>query len=189
VSSELQQEIKMAAAALQQGQLIAYPTESVFGLGCDPQNIQAVENLIKLKQRNPDKGLILIASSFEQLLPYIDSIDEALENHAKATWPGPVTWVWPKKNDTGGLSLIIGKHSSIAVRVTAHPTAVALCEAFQGAIVSTSANLEGEAPAKTAQQVEKIFPNQLNKIIHEDVGDLLQPTVIYDVITKVEIRN
>jgi len=189
VASDLQQDIQEAVTALQQGQLIAYPTESVFGLGCDPQQSDAVERLVKLKKRDADKGLIIIASNFEQLLPYIDTIDESIANHAKSFWPGPVTWLWPVKKSASFSPLLTGKHQTIAVRVTAHPVAVALCDAFQGAVISTSANSEGSKPAKSAKEVQQYFSNQLTKIINADVGELLQPTSIYDVMTKAEIRN
>lgn len=79
--------------ALQQGEVIAYPTEGVFGVGCDPDNPHAIKKLLELKQRPVEKGLILIAASYEQLLPYIDEsqlTDEQLAT-VKATWPGPVT--------------------------------------------------------------------------------------------------
>ncbi len=183
-----QQDIQDAVAALQQGLLIAYPTESVFGLGCDPQQPEAVARLIKLKQRDPDKGLILIASDFEQLQPYIGRVDEPAACHAKSFWPGPVTWLWPVRQDAGFSSLLTGKHQTIAVRVSAHPVVVALCDAFKGAIVSTSANTEGKPPAKTVADVQQYFPDQLAKVVNASVGDLLQPTPIYDVITKAEIR-
>lgn len=188
---ELDKQIQDAVIALQQGLLIAYPTEAVYGLGCDPQQEQAIENLIKLKKRNPDKGLILIASKFEQLQPYLAELDESLVAHAKETWPGPVTWVWPIKSNLSVSPLLTGKHKSIAVRVTNHPIASALCEAFQGAIVSTSANLEGESPAKDAREVIQYFSelDHLAKIVEGDLGDLLQPTPIYDVMTQTEIRS
>ena len=187
---ELEKQIQDAVVALHKGLLIGYPTEAVYGLGCDPQQPNAIQNLINLKQRNPDKGLILIASKFEQLQPYLADIDETLAIRAKATWPGPVTWVWPIKNNLRVSPLLTGKFQSIAVRVTNHPIASALCEVFQGAIVSTSANLEGQIPAKNAREVTQFFsePDQITKIIDGAVGDLLQPTPIYDVITHKEIR-
>jgi len=185
---ELEKDIQEAVTALKEGKLIAYPTESVFGLGCDPQNTKAVEDLIKLKQRKPEKGLILIASNFEQLNPYIDSIDTVNAQHAKSFWPGAVTWLWPIKSNFSFTTLLTGKHKTIAVRVSNHPVVVALCNAFGGAIVSTSANMEGLPPAKTAQQVNEYLPNGLTYIIDSSVGDLLKPTPIYDVMTRAEIR-
>jgi len=184
----IQQDVQAAVTALQQGQLIAYPTESVFGLGCDPQQPEAVERLIKIKQRNPDKGLILIASNFLQLMPYLAEINAELANRARRTWPGPVTWVWPVKKEGLTSPLLMGQYQSIAVRVTNHPIAAALCEEFQGAIVSTSANIENEKPAKTAEQVRERFQNKLDVIVGGNIGSLSRPTPIYDVMTQSELR-
>ncbi|MBN4080293.1 Sua5/YciO/YrdC/YwlC family protein [Beggiatoa alba] len=184
----LKTKLQRAVKALRQGLIIAYPTEAVYGLGCDPQQPEAIEHLIKLKQRDPDKGLILIASKFEQLNPYLQSIDEAIASQAKADWPGAVTWAWPVKKNHPFSALLTGQYQSIAVRVTAHPVAAALCEAFQGAIVSTSANRQGQPPAKTVQTIQQYFPNQLAEIVEGELGGLLQPTSIYDVMTQTEIR-
>lgn len=188
MDAAVKNDIQAAAKALKQGLLIAYPTEAVYGLGCDPMQPEAVDSLIKLKKRQPDKGLILIASSFAQLKPYIADIKDELASRARATWPGPVTWVWPVNTTTTLSPLLTGKHKSIAVRVTNHPVAAAICEAFQGTIVSTSANLEGAVPATTAQQTRDVFQNQLAVIVDAPVGDLAQPTKIYDVLTQATLR-
>ncbi len=184
----IEKELQAAVKALKQGLLIAYPTEAVYGFGCDPMQPDAIEALIKLKNRQRDKGLILIASSFEQLRPYLADIDEKLEDRARQTWPGPTTWVWPVRAKSEISPLLTGRFDSIAVRVIKHPVAAALCEKFQGAIVSTSANLEGDQPAKTAEQVKAGFQNQLEVIVDASVGDLLQPTKIIDVITQATLR-
>ena len=188
MSLVLENKIKSSVKALQQGLLIAYPTEAVYGLGCDPQQPDAVERLINLKKRNPEKGLILNASTFEQLAPYLENIDDSLANRAKQTWPGPKTWVWPVNKQQTLSPLLTGRFNSIAVRVTNHPIVTDLCDAFQGAIVSTSANLEGEEPAKSSQQVREYFPNQLASIIDGPLGGLESATPIFDVITQQEIR-
>ncbi len=188
MASTAQQDIQQAVNALKQGQLIAYPTEAVFGLGCDPQQAQAVEQLVKLKQRNPDKGLILIASSFKQLKPYIAQVDDCIAAPARQSWPGPVTWLWPVKQNYPFSHLLTGKHATIAVRVSAHPLVKKLCDKFEGAIVSTSANIEGQPPATTAEQVRQYFPKGVDKIIEADTGDLPQPTSIYDLLTQEKLR-
>ena len=190
MDSALEKDIQDAVKAMQQGLLIAYPTESVYGLGCDPKQPAALEKLIQLKQRNPEKGLILIASRFEQLIPYLAEIDDTSAARAKKTWPGAVTWVWPVNKESFISPLLTGQHQSIAVRVTNHPIAAALCEAFQGAIVSTSANLEGTPPAKSAHGVRQYFsePDQVAKIVDGVLGDLFKPTPIHDVITQAELR-
>jgi len=188
LDTTLNNDIERAVQALKQGELIAYPTEAVYGIGCDPKQSNAIKQLIKAKKRNPDKGLILIASSFSQLAPYLADIDQQQANYAKLSWPGPVTWVWPVKANNNISSLLTGKHHSIAVRVTNHPIAAALCDVFDGAIVSSSANLEGEEPAKNAQAATSIFLDKIAVVVNGELGDLEQPTKIYDVITREALR-
>lgn len=188
MATATQQDIQTAVGALKQGKIIAYPTEAVFGLGCDPQQNDAVGQLIELKNRHPDKGLILVAENFKQLEPYIARVDKSIAAIALKTWPGPVTWLWPVKNDAQVPSLLTGKHQTIAVRVSDHPVVKALCNNFGGAIVSTSANTDGQPPAKTIQQVKKYFPTGIHTLINAELGNLNQPTAIYDLITQAEIR-
>ena len=179
-------QINEAVHILQQGGVIAYPTEAVYGLGCDPANHQAVQKLLELKQRDRDKGLILIAAEFEQLTPYLAEIDNALKERVFVTWPGPVTWLWPAKPTVS--SLIRGKHDTIAVRVTAHSLAAELCRAFGGAIVSTSANKSGEVPAKSAAEVRTAFGSKIDYVIEGAVGELAKPTQIKDTKTGRVLR-
>ncbi len=171
------------AAYLKQGQIIAYPTEAVFGLGCCPFNESALSDLVALKARSPQKGMILIASSLRQILPFIDLSKVPEENLQKIilTWPGPYTWVFPVSNQVS--SLIKGKFETVAVRVTAHPIAKALCEAFGGALVSTSANISAQEPVKTAQEASDLFQDMIAGIVQGEVGDSLKPTTITDAIT------
>jgi L-threonylcarbamoyladenylate synthase len=182
------QNLSLAVAALKQGKLIAYPTEAVFGLGCDPLQSSAVQALLTLKKRNPNKGLILIADNFEALLPYIDlsSIPKSNLDEIISNWPGPYTWVFPVNPHVS--NILTGMFTSLAVRVTAHPIASALCAQFGGPIVSTSANPEGMTPAKTAAEVNAYFPVSL-VIVEGALGDLAQPTQIKDAITLNVIRS
>ena len=96
--------LRAAVRHLGKNGVIAYPTEAVFGLGCDPDNIHAIKTILELKNRSVDKGLILIAADFEQLRPYIDTTELPDIGNVLKTWPGPVTWlikarstvpVWP----------------------------------------------------------------------------------------------
>lgn len=183
----MNKEIQHAASIMQNGGVIAYPTEAVFGLGCDPSNENAVMHLLKLKQRSPEQGLILIAANIEQLQPWIADVSEEQFAQAKQTWPGPFTWVFPAKSCVP--HWIKGKHSTIAVRVTAHPIARGLCIQFNGAIVSTSANTHGSAPAKTVEEVKLIFDEQIDCIVSGDLGELKNPTEIRDVISGKIIRK
>jgi L-threonylcarbamoyladenylate synthase len=179
-------QINEAVHVLQQGGVIAYPTEAVYGLGCDPANIQAIQKLLALKQRAPDKGLILIAAEFEQLRPFLADIEAPLKERVLATWPGPVTWLWPAKSDVS--TWLRGKHTTIAIRVTAHSLAAELCRAFGGALVSTSANLSGRSPARTAAQVSAEFAGQLDYVVEGEVGGLAKPSQIRDVMSGKILR-
>lgn len=180
--------LDQAVAALRSGGVIAYPTEAVFGLGCDPQNETAVARLFALKQRPPTQGLLLIAADFAQVEKYIDlpAVPADALARAQATWPGPHTWIFPRATATPGW--LAGAHSGIAVRVTAHPLAAALCRAFGGALVSTSANRHGEPPTRSAEAVQAAFGGELAYILAGETGGLARPTPIRNAITGEEIR-
>lgn len=178
--------VRLAARTLRAGGIVAYPTEGVWGLGCDPENRHAVARLLELKRRDWRKGLILIAAEFAQLRSYVSSLPDAQLAPALATWPGPHTWLLPAAADAP--PLVTGGRERIAVRVTAHPPAVALCRAFGGAIVSTSANLAGRPPARDAAQVRRQFGAGVDFIVRGELGGLSAPTPIRDLLTGAAIR-
>ncbi|HRN60194.1 MAG TPA: Sua5/YciO/YrdC/YwlC family protein, partial [Chiayiivirga sp.] len=137
-----------AACALRAGGVIAYPTEAVWGLGCDPFDAAALARLLALKQRPAAKGMIVIAARPAQVDRYLrwSALAPERRDQVLASWPGPNTWLIPCTDAVPhGLR---GDHDTLAVRITAHPVAAALCEAFGGPIVSTSANRAGEPPAR-----------------------------------------
>ncbi|MDT8384038.1 MAG: L-threonylcarbamoyladenylate synthase [Gammaproteobacteria bacterium] len=179
-------QLSQAARTLHAGGIIAYPTEAVFGLGCDPLNAEAVQRLLAIKQRPMHKGLILIASRLEQLQPFIAPLDEAALTLLRESWPGPITWLLPARADTP--RWLRGEHASIAARVTAHPFAAALCEAAGHALVSTSANPAGLPPAREPLRVRKYFPTQLDAILSGAVDRQASPTPIRDLTSKKLIR-
>lgn len=168
---------------LLQGDLIAYPTEAVYGLGCDPLNESAVLRLLALKKREIAKGLILIAASVEQALPYIDisQIPPDRMQQILASWPGPFTWVFPATELVP--AWIRGNHATVAMRVTAHPVATALCMEFGRPLVSTSANVAAYPPARSKQEVADMFPDGLACIVEGELGGLEKPTEIRDAKT------
>ena len=181
--------VAATAAALKAGGVVAYPTEAVFGLGCDPHSRVAFEKLFALKQRPPTQGVLLIGADFEQVAPYLDlaATPAAAIERAQASWPGPHTWIFPRAASMP--AWIAGGHAGIAVRVTAHEPAAALCRAFGGALVSTSANRHGEAPARTAEQVRAAFADTLDAILNGSTGGLERPTPIRDAISGESVRN
>lgn len=171
-------ELHRAIEALQRGGIIAYPTEAVFGLGCDPHNSAAVMRLLSLKQRPVEKGLILIASDIDQLRAYLAPVDASVWQRAMATWPGPVTWVFPARKTVP--VALRGEHTTLAVRVTAHPLARMLCEAFDGALISSSANIAGQPPARNAAEVRAQFPKGIDYILDGEVNTQAKPSEIRD---------
>ncbi|NOQ64238.1 MAG: tRNA threonylcarbamoyladenosine biosynthesis protein RimN [Methyloprofundus sp.] len=172
--------IRMASHALQQGQLLAYPTEAVYGLGCDPLNEVAVLALLALKQRPIEKGLILIAADFSQLLPFIEP-SSAMLQRMMPSWPGPTTWVVPAQAWVP--SYLTGKHNSLAVRVSAHPLVHALCTQYGGAIVSTSANISQQNAARSALEVRQKLALKNIHLLSGRTDKNSQPTAIYNALT------
>jgi L-threonylcarbamoyladenylate synthase len=178
-----------AVSALRAGGVVAYPTEAVWGLGCDPRQRGACERLFAITQRPPTQGVLLIASDFAELEPYIDlpAVPLTALDRALATWPGPHTWIFPRS--ASAPEWVAGAHNGIAVRVTAHPPAAALCRAFAGALVSTSANRHGEPALRSADEVRQIFGDQVDAILNGPLGGLERPTPIRDAISGVSVRS
>ncbi|TCP94914.1 translation factor SUA5 [Cricetibacter osteomyelitidis] len=173
---------------LKQRQVVAYPTEAVFGLGCNPHSESAVQNLLILKNRPIEKGLILIAPTLDLLLPFIDENQLNEKNLAKLTalYVHPVTWIVPAKADVP--IYLTGRFDSIAVRLCRHPAVVALCEQTGFALTSTSANLSGFEPCKTAIQVRSQFGENF-PVLDMDVGNAERPSEIRDIFTDQIIRQ
>jgi L-threonylcarbamoyladenylate synthase len=181
-------QVGQAAALLRGGGVLAYPTEAVYGLGCDPHDRAAFERVFALKRRPPEQGVLLIGADFDQVAPYIDlaAVPPAVLDEVRAGWPGPHTWIFPRAAAVP--AWVAGAHAGIALRVTAHPPAAALCRAFGGALVSTSANPHGEPPARTAQALEDYFGERLDGVLEAPLGGLARPTAIRDALTGAVLR-
>jgi L-threonylcarbamoyladenylate synthase len=176
-----------AVEALRQGGVIAYPTEAVYGLGCDPADATAIARVLELKQRPASKGLILIAAEESALRPWLAPIDAETRARIAPTWPGPTTWLLPAAADCP--AILRGDHDTLAVRVTAHPVAAALCQAWGGALVSTSANLSGGEPVRAAAAARALFGTTVDAIVEGAVGELERPTTIRDARTGQTLRE
>ena len=181
--------VSEAATALRLGEVIAYPTEAVFGLGCDPDNEQAIQRLLSLKQRPEQKGLIIIAADVGQLASYIaaDQISDEMWQQVKKTWPGPMTWLMPVQTSVS--KLLTGDHDTLAVRVTAHAVARQLCEQFGKPIVSSSANRTGLEPARSIEELNRQFDTGLSCIVSGDIDPQASPSEIRDLVTNKVIRK
>lgn len=174
--------LRHAAYVLKQGGVVAYATEYCFGLGCDPFNRDAVLRLLRLKQRPVKKGLIVLAADLQQLHRYLEEIPAPVS----ATWPGPFTWLLTPRAKVP--AWVCGKHAKIAVRVTAHTQAQALCRTASMAIISTSANRGGEIPARSYREVVRRFGKDVDFILRGRVGTAPAPTPIRDAATGKLIR-
>jgi L-threonylcarbamoyladenylate synthase len=176
-----------AVEQLHHGTIIAYPTEAVYGLGCDPGNETAIRRLLELKGRSESAGFVLIASAYEQLLPWVAETNAELLNKAMQTWPGPVTWLFPRAPHVP--DFVAGNHPGIAVRITAHEPSRKLCEAFGSALISSSANTQSEEPARSATEVESYFGTELGGILAGPLGAATQASEIRDLLTGNIIRH
>jgi L-threonylcarbamoyladenylate synthase len=166
-----------AARIIENGGILAYPTESVYGLGCAPFCLPAVTRILRLKRRKPDKGLILVGSDLTQFRALIDLDQVGYKSKILATWPGPVTWILPTR--PGVPDWLTGKSSGLAVRISAHPLVQALCRKA-GILISTSANPAGCKPARDHHQVRRYFGDEIDFIYPGTAGPALNPTEIRD---------
>ena len=178
-----------AVTAFNKGGIIAYPTEAVFGLGCDPDNDEALKCLLQLKNRPAEKGLILLAGSYSQLLPYIDESKIPADKRLAilSRWPDGITQLVPKSDHLS--PLLSGKFDTIAVRITSQPDVVALCKQTNKPIVSTSANLSGQEPAKTWQTLAPELMKDLSFIIKGITLGHTNPSQIINALTGEVIRR
>jgi len=177
--------VQQAARDVKAGAVIAYPTEAVWGLGCNPWDAEAVYRLLAIKSRPVDKGLILVADNIRQFDFLFEDFPEIWLDRMASTWPGPNTWLVPHQ----GLlpEWITGKHNSVAIRVSDHPLVRELCS-LVGPIVSTSANPTGRPPAMNRLRIEQYFRGQVDLVLNGELGGRKNPSVIRDLVTGDVIR-
>ncbi|WP_395339049.1 Sua5/YciO/YrdC/YwlC family protein [Ningiella sp. W23] len=184
----MQFEVNQFRQDYSEGKVFAYPTEAVYGLGCDPLNQSAVYEILRLKQRPVEKGMILIAQSIEQVLPFVrfDELSQEAKAKVADTWPGPVTWLLPKSAYTP--DFISGDSDMVAVRVTDHSLVQQMCWAVNSPLVSTSANPASDAPARSAQAVLAYFNDEV-VLIDGELGTQSAPSKIINSQTLEVLRS
>ncbi len=182
------QTLRIAADVLHAGGLVAYPTEGVWGLGCDPEDAVAVVRLLRLKRRSAERGLILIGADSEQFQPYLSGLPTALQERFQAAQSHGTTWLVP---DNGTAPpWIRGRHQSVALRVTTHPQAAALCRLFGAPLVSTSANTTGARAPRHAFQARRLFRRRTAVyLLPGPLGGRDGPTPITDLDTGAVLRR
>jgi L-threonylcarbamoyladenylate synthase len=154
------------ALQLYGGALIGYPTETVFGIGCDAQHAEAVAAIARMKARTRGKGLILVAARPELLRDWVECTP-AQWRKACATWPGPVTWVFPAGRPQGRTlpAELLAGDGTVAVRVSPHPLVQRLSETLGGPLVSTSANRRGRTPARNVWVLRQNLGRELDFVL------------------------
>lgn len=178
---------RRAVYALKHGKVISYPTEAVYGLGCDPFNRKAIADLLLMKHRRSTKGLLLIGARIEHFFPFCHDLETTFSNIIDQYWPGAVTILFPVKSDVS--YLLTGGTEKIGLRLTEHPVAARLCYAFGGAIVSTSANVTRKKPIIKKIKIYQHFHDQLDYILPGELGGESKPSRIIDAVTGEIIRN
>lgn len=173
-------------AHLRAGGVVAYATESCFGLGCDPRNVNAIKKILRLKRRPWDKGLIVVASELPQLRHLIQPLTTEQRAFTQQYWPGPYTFLLPRSHRAP--RVLSGRHAKLAVRISAHPEVQRLCSALDMALVSTSANRAGFKPIKTAKECARQFGAEA-MVLPGRIGKRKRPSVIMDIETKKILRG
>lgn len=195
-----------AANCLKAGQLLAYPTESVWGIGCDPYNEAAVQQILAIKNRPQSKGMIVITDSVARLAPLLALLDEGQRDPILKSWQTDSehtdpqykqahTWLLPISQTLATTipPWITGQHPTVAVRVIAHPIVRELCQQLVsaqnpfGLLVSTSCNPSGQPPASTFSEAYAYFGEQISYLQAETLGYTL-PSQIRDAMTGLILR-
>ncbi|MGV6858250.1 MAG: L-threonylcarbamoyladenylate synthase [bacterium] len=180
-------EIIKASTVLRRGGVIAYPSESVFGLGCLASNLDAVARLLRIKGRDSSKGFILVGTSLGDFAPWTKPLSASNKARILAPCARPTTWLVPAQPDTS--PLLTGHSDLIAIRLSQHPTIQQLSEAVGGALISTSANYSGEPPAQQACEINDNLATLLDFVIDAPCGDAGKPSRIYDLTSNQVLRD
>lgn len=177
--------LREAVAVLGRGGVVAHATEGVWGLACDPFQEAAVARVLDIKGRSAAKGLVVIAADAAAFAPELDALRDRQQREIRRTWPGPVTWVVASRRFP---DWITGGRRSVAVRVPGHVQARTLAAAFDGPLVSTSANRAGAAPARTAAEVDAALGSAVDFILPGETGGRPGPSRIRDAATGAVLR-
>ncbi|AIA54598.1 L-threonylcarbamoyladenylate synthase [Acidithiobacillus caldus] len=182
--SPRRQDLRKAVALLRHGQVIAYPTEGVWGLGCDPRRRPALRHILRLKKRPQHKGVLLIAATRSQAARFAD-LDAVEEQVLGRYWPG-TTLVLPARKEAA--AWLRGQHGGIAIRVTHHEASRRLCRSFGRAIVSTSANPAGLQAARDLRTLKRYFGARV-WALPARLGGQRRPSRIIDAVTGRILRS
>ena len=170
------------------GGLIAYPTEAVWGLGCDPFNESALLQLLHLKQRPWHKGLILVTGDVNHVQRHLAALPSEAESLCRSLWPGHFTCLLPDIDEAFS-PLLKGRHEKIAIRVSQHPFIQWYSRHISPFLVSTSANIAGKSPVRYSWQAHHHFKNDIGLVVPGKTLGELRPSTLIDPISQVKLRQ
>jgi len=181
-------QIGFAAHVIRCGGVIAYPTETVWGLGCDPENSDAIRKILALKQRPREKGLILVADSAATFEPILRPLSDTLRSRFAEVTQTPTSWLVPDLS--GQVSCWVkGEHDTVALRVSSHPAVQALSALCGHPLVSTSANPAGFPPARSILRVRQYFADHLDFVLPGDSGFFERPSLVKHLVSGEILRS
>ena len=166
-SQSTAESINKAGLVLQRGGIIAFPTETYYGLGVDPFNTTAVESLFRLKQRERHKPILVLVSDLDMLMQLVTTIPEQYQVLMKRYWPGPLTLIFPAKKEVS--SLLTGESGTVGIRISSNPIVQQIFKKWPKPFTATSANISKQAPAKSSSDVLAYFGDKIDCLI--DGGD------------------
>lgn len=177
--------IRHAAHIIKLGGVIAYPTDTIYGLGCDPYNAEAVARINLIKQRPLNKYFILLAGDIEQVRPLISITPEQEKTISQCA--EPTSWVVSASQQAP--SWLTDKNHMLTIRISQHDEVKRLCQALGHAVISTSANISGKKPAKNSLQLHKYFHQKVDKILLSNKEPATKPSKIIRLCDNYIIRN
>jgi L-threonylcarbamoyladenylate synthase len=180
--------IKRLSNAIENGAVIAYPTDTIWGFGCHPMLASSAIRILNIKHRPVSKGLILLSSRIEYCAPYIDpGLSQQQIDLVRQENQHPVTWLVPASRNCP--VWLRGEFPTVAVRITDHPFIEALCSEMHAPIISTSANRHRRAVIRNALQARRQFGGELNHIVTGFNRGTNHPSEIKSLATGDTIRS
>lgn len=180
-------QLRQARRTLKTGGVLAYATESCFGLGGLPTHPKAIRKVIRLKKRNQNKGLIVVAADFSQLRSLIEPLTAEQQHIVSQYWPGAYTFLLRPKKKVLPCLRGFGQQK-LAVRISAHPPITLLCHALGTALVSSSANIAKQLPYKSSRETQKKLGHK-TLMISGKVGKHHKPSTLIDLETGTILRG
>ena len=174
--------IERAAGVVREGGVIGYPAETVYGLGADPYDLDAVRRVFDVKGRASGKGFILVVLDERMLMRTVAEVSPPARRLMDAFWPGPLTLIFRASAELP--DVLLGGGDTVAVRRTSDPVAQALLHALKCPLISTSANLAGEAPCRSAAEIANTFGDRLDLILDDGIVKDQIPSSIVDVSSE-----